>query len=444
MEDSSEFSAVPIRDDQLVAWPRVAAVSAMVGFSLPSFLTGLELFKGLSPVNAMWAMLWGSLIVVIVGAVMGYIGTKDRMSSYLLVRVAFGDKGAALVNIAFAVSLMGWFGLNINLFMDTVARLGSDLWGLELSPLFLAILASFCMTFTTLVGFKAINWLSTLLIPILVIVTSLFAYSAFKNFSFGDYMAMDAPARAVGDNAMTIGDGISWIVGAVIIGAIILPDITRFIRSTSGAIYTAIITYLLVALFVMGAAGFAGVSSGVFDSYFDADGVSRTDVILKMMLDVNLGIGAFIIVIAGSWVLNSLNLYSTVLSTKATFPNLNTKWLTIILGAVGVVAALMNILGQFETFLWYLSIIFIPVAGVLIIDRLFLRPAAYNLETLNDNNTLNLPAFIAWAIGSALAILADRGTIPTMTGIGAIDALIISGVLYIALSFIIRRKPASS
>jgi len=33
MEDGSEFSAVPIRDDQLVAWPRVAAIAAMVGFS---------------------------------------------------------------------------------------------------------------------------------------------------------------------------------------------------------------------------------------------------------------------------------------------------------------------------------------------------------------------------------------------------------------------------
>ena len=133
MEDGSEFAAVPIRDEQLVAWPRVAAISAMVGFSLPTFLTGLEIFSGLSPTDAILALFWGCLLVTIVGAVMGYIGAKDRMSSYLLVRVAFGDKGAALVNIAFAISLMGWFGLSINLFMDTVSRLASDLWGLDLS-----------------------------------------------------------------------------------------------------------------------------------------------------------------------------------------------------------------------------------------------------------------------------------------------------------------------
>lgn len=442
MEDANEFSAVPIREEQLVAWPRVAAIAAMVGFSLPTFLTGLEVFAGLSPVDAMWALFWGSLIVTLVGCVTGYIGASDRMSSYLLVRVAFGDKGAAFVNIAFAVSLMGWFGLNINLFMDTVGRLVADMWGLHVPSLILAIIASFCMTVTTLVGFKAINLLSTMLVPILIIVTALFAKSAFANYGLSDFLAMDKPARAVGENAMSIGDGISWVVGAVIIGAIILPDITRFIREKSGAVYTAIICYLVVQLLVMFSAGLAGVSSGVFETYFDAEGVSRTDVILKLMLDVNLGIGAFIIIIAGSWVLNSLNLYSTVLSTKATFPKLNTKWLTIGLGIIGVVAALLNILGAFEVFLWYLSIIFIPVAGVLIIDRFFIRPDVYNLDTLSNNNVLNVPAFIAWGIGAVVAILADRGTLPNLTGIGAMDALVLSAVLYFIFAKFVSRKPA--
>ena len=439
-DENNEFAAVAIRDDQLVAWPRVASVAAMIGFSLPTFLTGLEIFAGLSPADVMWALLWGSLLLTLIGSVMGYIGAADRMSSYLLVRVAFGDKGAALVNIAFAISLMGWFGLNINLFMDTVGRLAGELWGLSFPPLLMAILASVCMTLTTLIGFKAINGFSTLLVPILVIVTVLFARSAFASTSWSDFMAMDAPARAVGDNALSIGDGISLMVGAVIIGAIILPDITRFIRARSGAVYTATVNYLIVGVLVCAAAGFAGVSSGVFGDYFDAEGVTRTDVILKLMLDVNLGLGAFIIIIAGSWILNALNLYSTVLSTKATFPKLNTVWLTIFLGTVGVVAALVNILGAFEIFLWYLSIVFVPVAGVLIVDRLFVRPAAYRLETLENNNYLNISAFLAWAIGAAVAILADRGTISTLTNIGALDALLLSAVIYFVVSKFINGR----
>lgn len=434
MDNSNEFLAIPIREDQLVAWPRVAAISAMVGFSLPTFLTGLEIFSGLSPVSAFWAVLWGSMIVTTLGAITGYIGAADRMSSYLLVRVTFGDKGAALVNIAFAISLMGWFGLNINLFMDVVGRLTNELWKLELPPLLLATIASGCMTFTTLIGFRAITLLSTVLVPVLIIVTLLFANSAFSLNSVNDYLTMQVPLRAQRDNAMTIGDGISWLVGAVIIGAIILPDITRFVKKKSGTVYIAILTYLAVGIIVTMAAGLAGAGSGVYGGGVDQEGVTRTDVILKLMLDVNLGIGAFIIIIAGSWVLNSLNLYSAVLGIKATFPKMNTSWLTVLLGIAGVIAALLNILGQFELFLWYLSIVFIPVAGVLIVDRFLVRPRRYKLETLKDNNRLNVPAFIAWAIAAVIAILADRGSVPTLTNIGAMDALLLSGILYFAFS----------
>ena len=67
---------------------------------------------------------------------------------------------------------------------------------------------------------------------------------------------------------------------------------------------------------------------------------------------------------------------------------------------------------------------------MLIIDRCFIRPKAYNLDTLKRNNRLNVPAFIAWAIGAFVAILADRGTVTNLTGIGAMDALILSALLY--------------
>ena len=54
----SEFAAVAITEDKFVSWPRVAAVAAMVAFSLPTFITGLEVSQGLSPMNAVWALIW--------------------------------------------------------------------------------------------------------------------------------------------------------------------------------------------------------------------------------------------------------------------------------------------------------------------------------------------------------------------------------------------------
>ena len=91
MTEGSEFSAAPITDDQLVAWPRVAAIAVMVAFALPVFVAGLEIYQGLSFVDTMIALLIGSVVLTVIGAVMGSIGARTRLSSYLLVRIAFGD-----------------------------------------------------------------------------------------------------------------------------------------------------------------------------------------------------------------------------------------------------------------------------------------------------------------------------------------------------------------
>ena len=59
-------------------------------------------------------------MLTIIGCITGSIGARTRLSSYMLVRIAFGDRGASLVNLAFALSLLGWFGVNIDLFgVDT-------------------------------------------------------------------------------------------------------------------------------------------------------------------------------------------------------------------------------------------------------------------------------------------------------------------------------------
>ena len=416
MDNTSEFAAVAINENQFVPWPRIAAVAAMVAFSLPTFITGLEVYHALTPASALIALIIGSLIIFCIGAAMGVIGAKTHMSSYLLVRVAFGDAGAGIVNMAFMISLLGWFGININLFADAASRLSGEVFAFNLPILAWSIIASVCMTITTFLGFKAINLLSTAMVPVLAIVTLLLLFGAFRDQTVSEFLAGSS------DGGETLGFGISAIVGAIIIGAIILPDITRFARHWTGAVWTALIAYIIVQLAVMAAAVFAGGATGLSD-------------ILDVMLKLGLGVGAFLIVIAGSWALNALNLYSAVLSTKATFPKLPSGWLTIGLGLVGVVAAMLNILDYFVIFLWYLSVIFVPVAGVILIDYFLIRPGRYRVETLAANRSFNPKGFAAWAVGAAAAIAMEEGLLPSLTGMAAMDAAALSAIVYLVLTW---------
>ncbi|MEO1304464.1 MAG: cytosine permease [Pseudomonadota bacterium] len=423
-DSASEFEVVAIRDDQLTPWWRVAAVGSMVAFSLPTFITGLEVYQGLTPWQTVIALVVGSLMIFAIGSAMGGIGAQTRMSSYLLTRIAFGDHGAGVVNFAFAISLLGWFGININLFADAVSGLSTTLFGGSPSNLILSLIAAACMTGVTFAGFRAINLLATLMVPVLAVVTVILIYNAVSLESLPDLMAAEKSAP------LSVGEGISAIVGAIIVGAIILPDVTRFVRSWRGAIGVTFISYMVVQFLVMAAASVASGATGSGD-------------ILEIMLQFGLGLGAFIIVIAGSWVLNALNLYSTVLSIKATFPKLNQAALILGLGVFGAGAALLNLLDFFVEFLIYLSIVFIPVAGVVIADYVLVRRRAYKIETLEDNRKFAPKAFGAWAIGAIASLMMYYYPNLSPSGISAIDAIVLTAISYLALAWN-DREPATA
>ena len=343
---------------------------------------------------------------------MGSIGARTGFNSYLLVRLAFGDTGARLVNLAFSVSLLGWFGINLNLFGLAIAGLSEDFFKVVPPELGVTIAASVLITATTIIGFRAINLVSTLMIPVLVFVALALFFAAMGH--------AEHTVQSI-SGEMSLGDGISAIVGSIVIGAIIMPDITRFLRSWQGAVVTGTSSYLIAQPFVMWVAAAAALALGTQD-------------IISIMLTLGLGLGAFIIIIAGSWVLNTLNLYSAVLGVTASFPALNARHVTIALGVIGVSAGLLNILDSFVTFLFYLSVVFIPVAGVIIIDHFVIRPDVYRVTGVEADRPVNRPALVAWLTGATIALAGSEGLIASLTSVAALDSAIASGVIYALLT----------
>lgn len=403
-----EFSTHAVPTDARVASFRVAAVASMVSFSLPTFIAGIEVSSGVGPDLTVAAILGGALVIFLIGWLMGSIGARTGFNSYLLVRLAFGDAGARVVNLAFSISLLGWFGINLNLFGLAIAGLSDELFGIIPPELLVTIVASLLITVTTIIGFRAINLVSTLMIPVLAFVAMALLVTA---------TSQTAPVVAASQGEMSLGDGISAIVGSIVIGSIIMPDITRFLRTSGGALLTSGTSYMIAQPFVMWVAASAAMVLGTED-------------IISIMLTLGLGLGAFIIIIAGSWVLNALNLYSAVLGVTASFPRLSARVVTVVLGVIGVTAGLMNILDSFVTFLFYLSVVFIPVAGVIIVDHFIARPEAYRVTEVEDNQPLNRWGLLAWFMGAAIALAASEGFIGSVTRVAALDAMLTTAVLY--------------
>lgn len=412
--ESAEFATEPVPDSNTVGWFRVALIAAMVAFSLPTFLTGLEVSLVTSPQRTAQALLAGAIILTVIGCLTASIGARTRLSSYMLNRIAFGNQGAMLVNLAFALSLLGWFGVNIDLFSGAVLRLANDLFDYTLAAWPIELFAGVVMTVTTVFGFRAINMLSLLLVPVLVAVTGLLIAGSLEVRPLAEIMS------AHHGNELAFGDAVSSVVGAVIIGAVILPDITRFIRHWHGAIYVVLTAYLLIDFVVTSAGGLAAAALS-------------DDDLLNIMLTIGLGWAAFAIIICGSWVLNSLNLYSTMLSVESTAPGMNNKVVVAVLGSLGTVAAFLNILDHFLTFLFYLAIVFVPVAGVIAVDYLVLRRSAYHEERLERQSKIRPKAIIAWSLGACVALLGSAGWLQ-LSSVAAIDAMLVAALAYYLLA----------
>lgn len=86
------------------------------------------------------------------------------------------------------------------------------------------LLAGVIMTTTTIFGFRAINLPSTLLVPVLIAVTAPLIAGSLGETSLADIMTSPTISE------LSFGDDVSAMVGAVVVGAVILPGITRFIR----------------------------------------------------------------------------------------------------------------------------------------------------------------------------------------------------------------------
>jgi cytosine permease len=419
----SEYSTTRVPLNQSVAWWRIATINVLFSVSLPTLIAGMDLANQAPRANFLSSILIGSLILMVIAIQTSIVGCRTRLSSYMLARIAFGERGSMLLNVAFAISLIGWFGVNLNLFGDSIQWLlkaqfsyRGPQWPAELA-------AGVLITGTTLVGLKAINRLSMVIVPVLLVICVVMLVKALAVGS------MDSLLDRAPTSGMSFGDAVSAMVGGYIVGAVIMPDTCRFIERPYGAVWTAILTYLVSNSVITVIGGLAALA------------LRRTE-ILDLMLAMGLGAAAFAVVIGSSWLLNALNLYSAALSLDAAVPRLSRTATTILCGALGTLAAFLKLLDHFLTFLFYLSIVFVPVASVILMDFFWLRRRDY-LEGDVAASRLEPRALAAWAVGAVVALLGSMDLI-RLTGIAAIDALLVTALAYGALRWRSRNLRAAA
>jgi cytosine permease len=273
------------------------------------------------------------------------------------------------------------------------------------------------MTLTGIFGFHVMEHFARVTVPLL---TALMGYVVWLSISRNGL----APALArTGDHSLAAIDALSSVIGAIVLTAVLAPDLTRYARDDRNAL----VSVLGVALGYPAALLLAAVPAAVYGKH---------DIMDVMTLLQIPGI-AIVILVISTWTSNTSNLYSATLTLATLFPRQSTRTLGLAGAVVALAAAVCGIADYFIPMLVVLGILGAPLAGVYVVDFYLIRRGAY----LGRPPGVRGAALAAWALGSVCGLVATYSGY-SLTRIPAVDSILIAAVGHALLNAArLRRQP---
>ena len=405
-----DHSVERVPESETVHGLRVALVLIGIAITIPAFLTGAELGLAMGLKQAGLVIPAGSLFLCVIGCLAAVIAAQSRLTTYMIIQFSFGRSGAKLVNLVLSITIFGWFSVTASFFGESLQQAMIAIWGMSSSLNLLITLGSLLVIVTTVFGFKAIDKLALMAVPLLFAALVTLVYLALKDSSM-------AQLQAYTNNQMAVGDGITAVIGGFIVGAVIMPDYCRYVRNSRHGVLAAVlhfgVAYPLILLML------AVVSVHTGERNF-----------IAVMAAMGLGVTGFLVLVFATWTTNTGNLYSNSLVLKTIFTTMP-QWLLVVLaGLLGTVLAVAGITQYFIGFLLFLGISIPPIVGIYFADYFFVHKRDYQLARLAQQPAIAYPAFVAWLVATAVAYATSRGWI-TLTTIPACDAILVAFFLYL-------------
>ncbi|CDQ41646.1 MULTISPECIES: purine-cytosine permease family protein [Virgibacillus] len=410
-----DYELEPVPESKRKGWVKLSIVWMGGIVALSAIVLGGTLGAGMPFGQAILASFLGSFILAVISALCCVVGARTGISTPLVSKFALGNYGSYAVSVIIAISLFGWFGVQLDLFGASLHHVLQNGLNISISPLFLVLIGGLLMTTTAFIGYKAIEKLSLLAVPLLGL---LLTFSLIRVMSEKTFSGMSlAPIEG---EAITFGAAVSLIIGSLAIGAIIGPDISRYARSTKDAIISSFIGY------------FMGFSIVLIIAITLAKATAQVDIV-EIMLGLGWGTAALLVLILAQWTTNDNNLYSSALGFAVIFPNIPKSILTIGAGTIGTAMAVFGIYDNFIPFLNFLSAFIPPIGGIYVADYMIHRNK-YDYKKLNKTKNIEIVGMGVWFISSFFAFM----TTPAPTGFGLLSLTGAPGLDAFLIAFLLQ------
>ena len=404
-EDSADNPHARLRDDQRRDALPLLTLAFGWGFLVTGLIVGGSLGNGMSFDAIIQATFIGNVINFVIGALVGYVGYKTACNSGLLYRYVYGNIGARATSILVAILTICWQGIIVGAFGFAWTQSFDSH-----SFYAVAIFAGLLFTFTTYFGVRGLELVS---IPATIILVLVGVYAGYINIdAAGGWDGFIELSKANSTTSpLTTIQGVNLIVGSWIVGAIVMPEYTRFAKKAWVAIAIPFIVMMLAQWFLQIIGAMGGVVSGTYD-------------FTTYMLAQGAVIGA-IGVIAMSlalWTTGDANLYLPAVQTASVFRRPQ-RVMTVICGLLGTIIGL-GIYAKFMVWIDLLASIAPPLIGPLIVEFYILRKRGLFTSKLEDQPKWKPAAFVAYFIGAGSTFFAPEWAAKALVG------LLVSIVVY--------------
>lgn len=460
-EQSEEFVAAPSEKDALFGtipvnraervWGFFDFSWVMVGLAIATwaFLIGGDVVYFLGLKAGIAAMVLGNAIGVGVVVVSVLGDTKYGLEHFSLVRAVFGRHGIKpLIYIVNFLVCVGWSGILAVMFgrsaVNIVNELADTSYGGDsyLVALF-GLAALFSAWLVVVKGPVALKWFNRIAAPGLSVVIIVMLFFLFRDNSWSDFTAIE-PLEPFGDPLLdfimvvefSIAGGVSWWPAQ--------GNLSRLATTQRSAMWATIVGLFVVTLIAQTVGLMAALR------YEDSDPTNW------MIPLTGAGFGVVILLWIGFANITTMSVqaYQVCVAMRQE----SVRWLSAMSWPllVGIFLALSALLlikpsavyDNFFQFLYWISVAYAPIIGVVIVDYFILRRQTLDLRAIFSSERgspydfwggWNIAAFIGVGVGSGvyLALLNPvslwySAPFPYMTA--SVPALLSGGVVYLILT----------
>jgi putative hydroxymethylpyrimidine transporter CytX len=357
-----------------------------LSISLLVIVLGAFLVPALSLRDALLVILVGAVVGNVLLGLAGLIGADARVPGMVLLRAPLGQRGSLLPTALNVLQNLGWSTFELIIISTAAAALSQDVFGFSARWLWAILFGGVSIALGMLgpIGFvrryvkKFAAWA----------VLASIGYLTWWVLDRSDLHAFWAAPAAGG---LSFGQGVDLVIGSIVSWTPLAADYTRFCRSRRTAFWGTSLGYFVPCLwcFVIGCLLVLARDISVPEQIPAAVAAGGAGILALLALTVDESDEAF------------ADIYSTAISIQNALPGVPQRLLIGLVGILATIGAIVINLHNYETFLFLLGSVFVPLFGVLLADWL-LSGAHYSADRIFRGPALRPLAVVAWLVGFGL------------------------------------------